>query len=185
MRRRSGSSTLHGPGPNQTWLGCRASGARAVSGRKDRDDGRQTTRALADCDKVLIPRRSERTATMVPGMTERERLIRDMQRLEWLCDVALGPARSTRQRPARFGSLAGLLRTLIVKEHWWRGQQNRIRFPSARFVRVVARVRDALVHERSCESFSWSLRAMAGRLGNVQPARDRARPAREAVSTLP
>ena len=29
---------------------------------------------------------------MVPGMTERERLITDMQRLEWLCDAVIGQA---------------------------------------------------------------------------------------------
>ena len=28
---------------------------------------------------------------MVPGMTERERLAADMQRLEWLADATLGP----------------------------------------------------------------------------------------------
>lgn len=30
---------------------------------------------------------------MVPGMTERDRLVSDMQRLEWLSDAVLGPAR--------------------------------------------------------------------------------------------
>ena len=30
---------------------------------------------------------------MVPGMTERERLIADMRRLEWLSDAVIGPAR--------------------------------------------------------------------------------------------
>ena len=56
--------------------------------------------------EVLIPRRSERTSTMVPGMTERERLITDMQRLEWLCDAVIGPARSSGRRPPRIGSPA-------------------------------------------------------------------------------
>ena len=30
---------------------------------------------------------------MGPGMTERERLSTDTQRLEWLCDTVIGPAR--------------------------------------------------------------------------------------------
>jgi hypothetical protein len=30
---------------------------------------------------------------MVPGMTERERLAADVQRMEWLADARLGPAR--------------------------------------------------------------------------------------------
>jgi hypothetical protein len=38
---------------------------------------------------------------MVPGMTERERLAADVQRLEWLADAALGPRRFSRPlRPA-------------------------------------------------------------------------------------
>jgi hypothetical protein len=36
---------------------------------------------------------------MVPGMTERERLAADAQRLEWLADATLRPARIS--RPAR------------------------------------------------------------------------------------
>jgi hypothetical protein len=51
--------------------------------------------------EILIPLRSERTSTMVPGMTERERLIRNTQRIEWLCDAAIGPARSSGRRPER------------------------------------------------------------------------------------
>jgi hypothetical protein len=34
-----------------------------------------------------------RNNTMVPGMTERERRIADMQRLAWLADATLGPTR--------------------------------------------------------------------------------------------
>jgi hypothetical protein len=30
---------------------------------------------------------------MVPGMTERERRVADLQRLEWLADAVVGPAR--------------------------------------------------------------------------------------------
>ena len=67
----------------------------------DRRPGRSQT-----ATGVLIPRRSERTSTMVPGMTERERLITDMQRLEWLCDAVIGPARSSGRRPPRIGSPA-------------------------------------------------------------------------------
>ena len=33
---------------------------------------------------------------MVPGMTERERLAADVQRLEWLADATLGPAQLAR-----------------------------------------------------------------------------------------
>jgi hypothetical protein len=35
---------------------------------------------------------------MVPGMSERERLAADMQRLEWLADAMLGPGRPSRPR---------------------------------------------------------------------------------------
>jgi hypothetical protein len=35
---------------------------------------------------------------MVPGMSERERLAADMQRLEWLADATLGPGRLPRAR---------------------------------------------------------------------------------------
>jgi hypothetical protein len=38
---------------------------------------------------------------MVPGMTERERLVADVQRLEWLADATLGPGGFSRPpRPA-------------------------------------------------------------------------------------
>jgi hypothetical protein len=38
---------------------------------------------------------------MVPGMTKRERLAADVQRLEWLADATLGPRRLSRlPRPA-------------------------------------------------------------------------------------
>ena len=38
---------------------------------------------------------------MVPGMSERERLAADMQRLEWLADALLGPRQLSRpRRPA-------------------------------------------------------------------------------------
>lgn len=35
---------------------------------------------------------------MVPGMSERERLAADIQRLEWLADVTLGPGRLSQAR---------------------------------------------------------------------------------------
>lgn len=35
---------------------------------------------------------------MVPGMTERERLAADVQRLAWLADATLGPRRFSRPR---------------------------------------------------------------------------------------
>ena len=35
---------------------------------------------------------------MVPGMSERERLAADMQRLEWLADAMLGPGQLSRPR---------------------------------------------------------------------------------------
>jgi hypothetical protein len=37
---------------------------------------------------------------MIPGMSERERLAADMERLEWLADAALGPRRLSRARHA-------------------------------------------------------------------------------------
>jgi hypothetical protein len=35
---------------------------------------------------------------MVPGMTERDRLVAEVQRLEWLADATLGPRRLSRAR---------------------------------------------------------------------------------------
>jgi len=43
---------------------------------------------------------------MVPGITERERMITDTQRREWLGDALIGPARSSRRRLPRIGSRA-------------------------------------------------------------------------------
>src|SRR4051794_27060791 len=54
----------------------------------------------------VIPRRSERTAMMVPGMTERERQNTDLQRLAWRCDAVIGPAPSRGRRPLRIGNPA-------------------------------------------------------------------------------
>ena len=38
---------------------------------------------------------------MVPGLSERERRAADVQRLEWLADAVLGPARSSAGHPSR------------------------------------------------------------------------------------
>jgi hypothetical protein len=46
---------------------------------------------------------------MVPGMAERDRLIGDTQRLEWLDDAVTGPARSSGRHPTRIGSPADAL----------------------------------------------------------------------------
>jgi hypothetical protein len=43
---------------------------------------------------------------MVPGMTERERLAADVQRLEWLADAVLGPPRPSGGHPSRIGRSA-------------------------------------------------------------------------------
>jgi hypothetical protein len=37
---------------------------------------------------------------MVPGLSERERRAADVQRLKWLADAVLGPARSSGGRPS-------------------------------------------------------------------------------------
>jgi hypothetical protein len=77
--------------------------------------------------EALIPLRSERTSTMVPGMTERERLIRDTQRIEWLSDAVIGPARSSGRRPPRIGSPVDTLYMLVFRDPRWRGRQSQIR----------------------------------------------------------
>jgi hypothetical protein len=49
---------------------------------------------------------------MVPGMSERERLAADMQRLEWLADVMLGPGQPSRPREPAIPS--GTRRTVLL-----------------------------------------------------------------------
>ena len=70
---------------------------------------------------------------MVPGLTERERLIADMQRLEWLCDAVIGPARSPGRRAPRIGSSAEASSKLVSREPWWRGRLSQIRSQASRF----------------------------------------------------
>ena len=106
--------------------------------------------------RQVIPWRSERTATMVPGMTERERLIADMQRLEWLCDAVIGPARSSGRRPPRTGSPAEAPWMLVLRELRWRGlaETNQITSIEIRSCHAgSARTRKAVTE--CCESFSW------------------------------
>jgi hypothetical protein len=59
---------------------------------------------------------------MVPGMTERERLAADMQRLEWLADSVVGPSRLPRS-PTRDANRAGgnrqIPRGLCRKSPMW------------------------------------------------------------------
>jgi hypothetical protein len=43
---------------------------------------------------------------MVPGLSERERRVADVQRLEWLADAVLGPTRYSGGRPSRIASSA-------------------------------------------------------------------------------
>jgi hypothetical protein len=72
---------------------------------------------------------------MVPGMTERERLAADVQRLEWLADATLGPGRLSRPaRPAvpsgsRYATPLGVCRCGFALAH---GLTRRIRMTRAR-----------------------------------------------------
>jgi len=43
---------------------------------------------------------------MVPGLSERERRIADVQRQEWLADAVLGPTGSSGRRPSRMANSA-------------------------------------------------------------------------------
>ena len=44
---------------------------------------------------------------MVPGMTERDRLVADTQRLEWLSGAGIGPARSNYETRSQRAASAG------------------------------------------------------------------------------
>ena len=70
---------------------------------------------------------------MVPGLTERERLIADMQRLEWLCDAVIGPARSSERRPPRMGRHAEAPWMLVFRELRRRGRRSQFRSQTSRF----------------------------------------------------
>jgi hypothetical protein len=67
---------------------------------------------------------------MVPGMTERERLAADVQRLEWLADATLGPGRHSQPPGAdvpsgsRYAVPLGLCRRGFAMVH---GLHQRIR----------------------------------------------------------
>ena len=74
---------------------------------------------------------------MVPGMTERERLMTEVQRLEWLCDAVIGPARSSGRRPPRMGSLVDALYMLVFREPWWRGRRSQIRAQASSFALIT------------------------------------------------
>jgi hypothetical protein len=69
---------------------------------------------------------------MVPGLSERERLATDVQRLEWLADAVLGPTRPSGGRASRFGGSAeappvpppyrrNASRSHKVQSAWFRG----------------------------------------------------------------
>ena len=70
---------------------------------------------------------------MVPGLTERERLIADKQRLEWLSDEVIGPARFSGRRPQRVGSHAEAPWMLVFRELRRRGRQSQFRSQTSRF----------------------------------------------------
>ncbi len=74
---------------------------------------------------------------MVPGLTERERLIADTQRLEWLCDAVIGPARPSGRRPPRKGRPAKAAWMLVFRKIQWRGRWNHIRSRASRLAPVT------------------------------------------------
>lgn len=55
---------------------------------------------------------------MVPGMTERDRRIADMQRLEWLADARFGPAR--RPVASHWQREEVVPRRVRRRDPWWR-----------------------------------------------------------------
>lgn len=59
---------------------------------------------------------------MVPGMTERDRLVADTQRLEWLSGAGIGPARRTYEPAPPRADFSGNGLPVLPLGVWRRGR---------------------------------------------------------------
>jgi hypothetical protein len=167
---RIGSGRLDGQDSHQSWRVPSGIGSLATFDEASAPSGGRPTGRSSDCDSGTHPAALREDITMVPGLTERERLIADTRRLEWLCDAVIGPVLSSGRRPPRIGSPAGAPWVLDSRETRWRGGWGRFRSRASRYVLSRRFCSGAQSCEQCCESFSWRWRALAGSL-HVRPVR--------------